>query len=433
MKHMKKIFSLLFLATATMILGTSCENEVDDVFDKSSSQRIQETMENYQKVLVAPANGWKMDYYGDTSYGGYTMFAKFNSDNTVTVANEIYGPQERATSHYKLIQSAGVVLSFDEYNEIFHFFSDPHNVLGVGADGKGMEGDLEFRVLKATPDSVIMTGKKHGSRIVMTPYDGDWDQYMDNVYDSEEEMAFGSYYYVVGSDTAVVTTNYRQLIFSYTDEEGATQTTKVGYIVRPGTLHLYEPITVFGKTITDFDYKGGSDYSFSSNDPAASLYGYVMPAYTALMSSNWYISYINMSPGAQAFWSYAAPMLAEMEYGEKLTYAYYSGSYLYIQSGVYWCGFVVSPAQLADDEVMYTLTGYGGTSTQQGNANYYWNARYTDGTNYFRYFLYPLYGREFKIVLNDPRNPTEITLVDKSDSSFYIKVTKQAINASTGM
>lgn len=433
MKYMKKIFSLLFIATATMILGTSCENEVDDVFDKSSSLRIQEAMENYQKVLVSPANGWKMDYYGDTSYGGYTMFVKFNSDNTVTVANEVYGPGEQATSHYKLMQSAGVVLSFDEYNDIFHFFSDPHNVLGIGADGKGMEGDLEFRVLKATPDSVVMTGKKHGSKIVMTPFDGDWDKYMDDVYTSEADMAFGSYYYVVGNDSAVVTTNYRQLTFNYTDETGTSQTTKVGYIVRPGSLHLYEPVTIFGKTITDFDYKGGSDYKFTSNDTEAALYGYVMPAYEALLSSNWYICYANMSPAIQAYWDFAAPLLAENEYGEKLTYAYYSGTDLYIQSGVYWCGWLMSPQKISDDEVLYTISGWAGTSTQQGNASYYWNSRAADGTYYFRYFIYPLYGSVFKINLNDQRNPTEITLVSEDDPSMYFKVTKQAISASTGM
>ena len=220
---MRKLFNWLLIATFAMIFA-SCTSEVDDVFDKPSALRIEEAMKTYNDVLKAPANGWRMEYYGDTKYGGYNMFVKFNNDNTVTVANEVYGPGERATSHYKLEQSAGVVLSFDEFNELFHFFSDPDNVLDIGADGEGMLGDLEYRILKCTADSVILKGKKHGSRIVMTPFSGDWDTYIDDVLSSEEDMAFASYYYIVGgTDTAMVTASYRQLTFNYTDADGAAK------------------------------------------------------------------------------------------------------------------------------------------------------------------------------------------------------------------
>lgn len=93
---MKKILNLLLLATLVMTY-TSCSDEVDDVFDKSSALRMQEALKNYNEVLKSPANGWRMDYYGATEYGGYTMFVKFNDDNTVTVANEMYGSGNRET------------------------------------------------------------------------------------------------------------------------------------------------------------------------------------------------------------------------------------------------------------------------------------------------------------------------------------------------
>ena len=155
---MKRIFNLLLCATIA-IAYTSCKNEVDDVFDKSSALRMETALKEYNTTLQSPANGWRMEYYGGLEYGGYTMFLKFNPDNTVTVSNEIYGGDQSATTHYKLEQSAGVVLSFDEYNKIFHFFSDPANPLGIGTNGKGMEGDLEFRMQTVRADSVIMTGK----------------------------------------------------------------------------------------------------------------------------------------------------------------------------------------------------------------------------------------------------------------------------------
>ena len=40
----------------------------------------------------------------------------------------------------------------------------------MGCQGQqSLEGDLEFRVLTATADSVVMLGKKRGTKIVMTP------------------------------------------------------------------------------------------------------------------------------------------------------------------------------------------------------------------------------------------------------------------------
>ena len=429
---MRKLFNWLLIATFAMIFA-SCTSEVDDVFDKSSALRIEEAMKTYNDVLKAPANGWRMEYYGDTKYGGYNMFVKFNNDNTVTVANEVYGPGERATSHYKLEQSAGVVLSFDEFNELFHFFSDPDNVLDIGADGEGMLGDLEFRILKCTADSVILKGKKHGSRIVMTPFSGDWDTYIDDVLSSEEDMAFASYYYIVGgTDTAMVTASYRQLTFNYTDADGAAKKVDVPYIVQPNALHLYEPIEIMGETITDFEYKGGNDFLFSSNTSNAVMKGYVMPLSEALLSANWYISYFNMSPAIQANWNYATPILQEKENGETIAYAYYSGSALYMRSGNYWMAFNVAPQVLSDTQVTYNFKGYAGNSTNQGNANYYWNSATADGVYYFRYFVMPLLGT-FNMEANDLRNPTELVLTNVENPQIYFKLTKQAYPASQGM
>ena len=137
---MKKILNILMILALTVVY-TSCSNEVDDVFDKSSALRIQEALKNYKTILTTPANGWLMEYYGNTDYGGYNMFVKFSDNDMVEVANEVYGAGKTATSHYKLEQSGGVILSFDEFNEVFHFFSDPDNILEIADKGNGMEGD----------------------------------------------------------------------------------------------------------------------------------------------------------------------------------------------------------------------------------------------------------------------------------------------------
>ncbi len=427
---MKRIFNLLLCATIA-IAYTSCKNEVDDVFDKSSALRMETALKEYNTTLQSPANGWRMEYYGGLEYGGYTMFLKFNNDNTVTVSNEVYGSTASTTTHYKLEQSAGVVLSFDEYNNIFHFFSDPANPLQIGTNGKGMEGDLEFRMQTVRPDSVIMTGKKHGSRIVMTPAAEDWGGYINEVLESEENMAFGTYYFTVGDEVATVTANYRQLTFNYTDSEGAAATLDAPYIVRPNSIHFYKPVNIFGKSITDLTYVGGEDYLFTSNDPEAKMNGYVPPVSEALTTGNWYICYANMSPAIQQYWDFAAPRLLAKE-GEKLGYAYLSGNLFYIRSGSYWSAFDFGATIVSETKVTYSLVGYGGSSAQQGNAKYYWTSKDSEGVTYFRYFIYPLIGT-FELETNDVRNPTIIKLTNIEDPNMYYIVTKQAYPATTGM
>ena len=264
---MKKILNILMILALTVVY-TSCSNEVDDVFDKSSALRMQEALKNYKTILTTPANGWLMEYYGNTDYGGYNMFVKFSDNDMAEVANEVYGAGKTATSHYKLEQSGGVILSFDEFNEVFHFFSDPDNILEIGDKGKGMEGDLEFRIISATTDSIVMTGKKHGSKIVMTPVkaDTDWDSYLAKVNQAESDMAFASYFFVVGDQSIEVKSSYHTLTFSYTNEMGELIDVEAPYILRTDGYHLYEPVTILGKTITDFTYKGGEDYLFTTND-----------------------------------------------------------------------------------------------------------------------------------------------------------------------
>ena len=157
---MKKIH-LTFLWLAIVAAFTACKNEVDDVFDKSSAQRATEAIATCRQTLVGATNGWVMEYYGDTQYGGYNVLAKFDDNSLVTVQNEAYQSNKTFTSHFKLEQSQGVILSFDGYNDAFHYFSDPNNPDGIGDNGKGMLGDFEFRVLKVSADSILLRGKKH--------------------------------------------------------------------------------------------------------------------------------------------------------------------------------------------------------------------------------------------------------------------------------
>ena len=254
---MKKIYSIIF-AVIGLVAYTSCTNEVDDIFDKSSAERIQEALEADKSALTSAVNGWLMEYYGGSQYGGYNVICKFNDDNTVTVKNEFYDASESRTSHYKLEQSQGVILSFDEHNEFFHCFSDPVNPFGIGKNSVGMNGDFEFRVLTACADSVVMVGKKHGQRIKMTPIaDGfDVEGYLTAVKQIEEKMETTEYSLVIGDETIVATKSYR--VFSFTDPETGNDVS-TSFIVTDKGYVFRNPIEYAGKTITGFDYRDGDD------------------------------------------------------------------------------------------------------------------------------------------------------------------------------
>ena len=266
---------------------------------------MNDAIAEYKTVLTSAENGWLMKYYpkANTKYGGYNLLLKFGTDGNVTAMSDALGADTKATSHYKLEQSASIVLSFDEYNKVIHFFSDPANPDGIGDNGKGMEGDLEFRVLTATADSVVMLGKKRGTKIVMTPMakDADWTETINQIDGLEKEMQFHKYTCEVNDVKYVATSSYRTITFTSSNaEEGSTTEP---YIVTDKGIEFYEPITLNGVTIKGFNYKGGDNYEFESTDAAVKMLGVVPPISEQVISGDWFFSVANMGSYTQAYWN----------------------------------------------------------------------------------------------------------------------------------
>lgn len=74
----------------------------------------------------------------------------------------------------------GPVLSFDTYNEIFHFFSDPAI---PGLPGLGYEGDYEFIFMGQENNELILKGKKTGNTFRMHPLSKNqsWEQTLNDL------------------------------------------------------------------------------------------------------------------------------------------------------------------------------------------------------------------------------------------------------------
>ena len=296
---MKKIFNL-FTFLAAILLATACSPEVDDLFDKSSSQRISEAINNTKDILTTPADGWVMHYYGSPMYGGYNVLCKFDKKDRVTVASEVAGKDSTFTSHYKIEQSQGVILSFDEYNDIFHYFSDPHNPDGNGVDGKGMLGDLEFRVMKASADSIILKGKKHNNRVVMVPLkkSTNWANYIDAVQKRFASMKYNIY------DVVIKGKNYRALrsqhTISFTNPDSQDET-RLNFVVTDKGFKLYKPVTIAGETFSEFIYSD-DDKWVDANNKNVLLKPVVPPITEQFVNTNWFFAFSNFSAYGQKYW-----------------------------------------------------------------------------------------------------------------------------------
>ena len=162
-----KYLVIIGLLAATF---AACSRDEESLFDKPAAIRAQEAVENAFDVLTSNEVGWEMAYFPnlETTARGYNMVLKFNKNGNVSVTakndsttmNKI---KTDTASTWAVKSDYGPILTFDTYNEVFHAFSDPQN------DGAGFLGDYEFLILKATPDLVLLKGKKHSAYSVMRP------------------------------------------------------------------------------------------------------------------------------------------------------------------------------------------------------------------------------------------------------------------------
>lgn len=461
---MKTKFNYIIMLCMGLFALTACTSDVDDVFDKSAPERMDETIAAQKSILESAPYGWRAEYYGDTSYGGYNVFMKFEGDN-VTVASEQVGASHKAgigedgslitcTTHYKFEQSQGSVISFDDYNYVFHYFSDP-GIEDFGMKGEAFYGDLEFRVLEACKDSVIMTGKKHGVTIRMYPVESKenvqdykelWAQYIIDVRDTYEFMASRSY---TLQDTdkktedgknavlASIYTNWRSMIFSHYDDEGKMVQTSAPFIITPEGFKFYRPVTIQGVTIS-FVEKNRSgnpadltqDYFYlKGNSENIKIFTYLPPLYESLETGMWFLTYENNDIGdfAKPYWEKFREGLKTAGPGKtknRLIWAFI-GTYssdkqgLHLQAGddyVFW-GMKFTPENEEGDEV--TLTSNSATSNAAGK-NYYKKHKLNEA-------LIPFCGtgstgRTFTIKADDKRNPTYLILTDKNEPTNVIKL-----------
>ena len=242
-----KIYSVIGML-ALLLLGACSLHEEDDIFGDSSANRISDALKSYKEVLVSAENGWVMQYYPSSNqpFGGYNLLVSFKENGEVTVAGEIADSEASVTSLYTLKQSAGPVLTFDSYNKIMHFFSEP-----LGGQG----GEFEFTVMSATPEKVVLSGRKSQNTIVLTPMTKDvtWSSYLESVQEVQKSIFLGTFLLTVdGKEVGEVVQNSNVFTLTYTAAGSLGGVETIPFIYTNEGIKFYNPITINGVTMSTF-------------------------------------------------------------------------------------------------------------------------------------------------------------------------------------
>ena len=197
-----------------LLLGAvlaACSPRVDDIFDNTSVERLEQRRTELKNRLIQAENGWVMQYFAQSDpttsdtikHRGYTFLMQFREDGTVTVGAPVDGVFNTETSMWDIINDNSSVLTFNTFNRIFHYYSNPDPDLGLwGADGEGVGGDYEFMVLEynTTEGYQLLKGKKNSCYVRLYPLAAgqDWEDYFAqidamNTFLFEENTPFDLY------------------------------------------------------------------------------------------------------------------------------------------------------------------------------------------------------------------------------------------------
>ena len=409
---MKKTYRLLFALTA-LIFTASCTPEVEDAFDKPSPDRIAEAISETKDILTAAPNGWKMAYQGSGGFGGFNILCKFDKEDNVFCEEE--SDHAKATSHYTVQQGQGVLLSFDSFNAALHKYSDPVgkiNGKAVGKDGKGFQGDFEFRIMSCTKDSIVLEGRKHGDRVVMTPMPEDltWDSFFTQIATVASGMSSERYNIIIDKDTLPARMNLHTL--HTTDKNG--KAVAIPFIYTPQGIEVLKADSLNGRKLTAFTYST-DDKWVDPNDKSVMLSPRDITPLEAFFSDNWTINVGYSSTAEMNVWKAAAAYAASKNMEIVTVYFSTTPGFLSLSSyvGDNWGNLRTLYSTSGKDQI--TIKGFRpnpkGTANERNGAVFYNQYKLKDIANTF---LVNGQATDYTLSIDNPKHPLWLRMTSNS-------------------
>ena len=409
---MKKTYRLLFALTA-LVFTASCTPEVEDAFDKPSPDRIAEAISETKDILTAAPNGWKMAYQGSGGFGGFNILCKFDKEDNVFCEEE--SDHAKATSHYTVQQGQGVLLSFDSFNAALHKYSDPVgkiNGKSVGKDGKGFQGDFEFRVMSCTKDSIVLEGRKHGDRVVMTPMPEDltWDSFFTQIATVASGMSSERYNIIIDKDTLPARMNLHTL--HTTDKNG--KAVAIPFIYTPQGIEVLKADSLNGRKLTAFTYST-DDKWVDPDDKNVMLSPRDITPLEAFFSDNWTINVGYSSTAEMNVWKAAAAYAASKNMEIVTVYFSTTPGFLSLSSyvGDDWGNLRTLYSTSGKDQI--TIKGFRpnpkGTANERNGAVFYNQYKLKDIANTF---LVNGQATDYTLSIDNPKHPLWLRMTSNS-------------------
>lgn len=420
------------------IVISSCKRMEEPIFDESSSVRVSAAVENARAVIASQPKGWLIKYYpkSDKAYGGFNIFATFNSDSEVTLTSDINSDEIRST--FDIIPESGAVLTFNGYNKVIHMFSEPGADSGIGPADSGMQGDFEFVIIEATEEQIILKGKKSGNIMYMVPIESVTTEEVDVddiIEGYREATTFFNSFGVFriqrpnGTDEALIQNMHN---FRLSSDANAAAIT---FRVTPEGLALYNAYEIDGVSFDVMTYvQPSADYEFgyySAGNGRVKIYPLPTPMNVWFTQNLWSMSYSNIGPLTASYWDVARA---------KLTAANFTISNLYVGNvslmssgfggGVMFAmndwtalgagSYNIVPVEGTTDQVRFRLLG--GYALNGGFTGTHYNAGPTD-------IMVPFNSRTFSLISESGKDrPSIIMMVDTQLPTNFMRVFLEEID-----
>lgn len=403
---MKKFLNIFAIATLALFTLQSCLHDDDEVFADKAAVRINKSVEDVKKQLTSSSNGWKMKYYTGAEYtgSGMNMLMKFDNQYAYLSTDNVDDPTLVQHSTWTVNKDQGPVISFDTYLPLLHSMSDPSSSVV-----NGQEADYEFIVQRMTEDSIFVKGKKWGNKMVMVRIaeDVNWAEFIEARHHVKETLSEN---YETEKGTKIQINLKKNRMFVAGDGTG------VAFTIEPNGLCLRDTVTIDGEAVSFINYDAETT---DLSTPSTGTWIPALPPLTSVFLNNtWYFDSHSMSARMKLYFQQGVNGSASI--GETVEYMLFQPDDPGYAAFVFKSGdnigyFWFEAAAKEEDVIELNMYSY---DTAVGKPY---------ATSYGYNYVYSALWDTFKITVDNPKKPTELTLESTTDARFSCTLYKKEV------